>query len=104
MSSNNYPSLQRISILIDYCLDRFISKKEMIKFLEENGHAISSRTLNRDFEFLKSMDYEFIRDSTSKKIKISDQYIERNSLFNRFRELKALEEMKIKFDVEYHTL
>ena len=103
MSSNNYPSLQRISILIDFCLDRFISKKEMIKFLEENGHAISSRTLNRDFEFLKSMDYEFIRDFTSKKIKISDQYIERNSLFNRFRELKALEEMKIKFDVEYQT-
>ena len=103
MSSNNYPSLQRISILIDFCLDRFISKKEMIKYLEENGHAISSRTLNRDFEFLKSLDYEFIRDSSSKQIKISDQYIERNSLFNRYKELKALDEMKVKFEVEYQS-
>lgn len=103
MSSNNYPSLQRISILIDFCLDRFISKKEMIKYLEENGHAISSRTLNRDFDFLKSLDYEFIRDSNSKQIKISDQNIERNSLFNRYKELKALDEMKVKFEVDYKT-
>ena len=40
MSSNNYPSLQRISILIDFCLDRFISKKEMIKFLDSLRHTL----------------------------------------------------------------
>jgi len=101
MSSLKYPSLLRISLIREYGLNRYRSKDEFITYLEANDFSIAKRTLNRDFEFLRTLHYTVDFSTTEQKFKITDDNQQKDSILDRYYELQSLEEFKTDFSVLY---
>src|SRR5210317_539467 len=94
MSNNNYPALNRITLIRDYGLNRYHTKEEFIDYLERNEHFISSRTLNRDFDFLRKLGYDVNFNNHEKKFIIDDSLSDKNNLLDRAKELEYLNTIK----------
>ena len=101
MSSNNFPALNRIALLRDYGLKRYRSKKEYLEYLEQRDYIISSRTLNRDFEFLREIGFEVDYNSYNKKFIIHDTFIDKDNLFDRVLKQESLNKFKDNFKENY---
>lgn len=54
----SYPAIERLNLIKEYIFLRPRSKKKILAYLETKEIYISSKTLERDFEKLKDLDYE----------------------------------------------
>lgn len=101
MSNNNYPALNRIGLVKEFGLNVYKSKQEFIDYLEQHDHWISSRTLNRDFEFLRTLGYEVDYHSYERKFMVRDNFAEKDNLLDRALELEYLEGFRDTFSKYY---
>ena len=101
MSNNNYPALNRITLIRDYGLNRYHTKEEFIEYLDRNEHFISPRTLNRDFDFLRKLGYDVHFNHHEKKFIIDDSLADKNNLLDRAKELEYLNTIKSKYSIYY---
>ena len=101
MSSNNFPALNRIALSRDYGLKRYRSKKEYLEYLEQRDYIISSRTLNRDFEFLREIGFEIDYNSYYKKFIIHDTFVDKDNLFDRALQQEYLNKFKDNYKERY---
>lgn len=101
MSSKNYPALNRIALVRDFGINRYRTKQQFIDYLETKEHIISSRTLNRDFEFLRGIGYEVDYNSHEKMFIIRDTEVDKTNILDRALELEYLKDFKDGFSRLY---
>ena len=90
---NKYPAISRLTLILDYITGIYRTKRQIARYLEENGHGKSDKTIERDFKFLEEWGYE-IHKSQNRYIRKRNQDFE-NELLKRFTEVVKLKEIVV---------
>lgn len=88
---NKYPAISRLTLVLDYVTGIYRTKRQIARYLEENGHGKSDKTIERDFKFLEDWGYEIDKNQNRYMRKRNQDF--ENELLKRFSEVVKIKEI-----------